>query len=183
MLFSNYLSNRHHFVSFSGGSPKRLSVLSGVPQGSVLDRLLLILIFINNLPDANSHSFIYLFVDDSKLVKLIISVSDASLLQEDINSLDEWCNSWNLPPNTEKCTDLCFSSSCSQLSYMYQHYINGTPIDSSNSCKDLGIVLSTQNSIGQVITTTFVAKLINCINPPHAPVTLRKILYQLFTER
>ena len=87
MLFSNCFSNRHHFVSFSGGSRKRLSVLSGVPQGSVLSRLLLILIFINNLPDANSHYFIYLFADDSKLVKLIRSVTDASLLQKTSTTL------------------------------------------------------------------------------------------------
>ena len=70
LLFRDYLSNRHHFVHFSGTSSGRLSVLSDVPQGSVVGPLLF-LIYINDLPDVISHSSLYLFADHSKLVKWI----------------------------------------------------------------------------------------------------------------
>ena len=139
LWFRSYLSNRSHFVSFAGASSECLPVLSGVPQGSILGPLLF-LIYLNDLPEVISHFSIYLFEDNTKLVKLIRSEVDSSLLQEDINSLEQWCTNWNLSLNTQKCATVCLSLSSLPLSNQY--CINVTAIDASNSCKDLGIVVN-----------------------------------------
>ncbi len=76
-------------------------VTSGVPQGSVLGPLLF-LIFINDLPDAIA-SHIKLYVDDSKIIRIIKSEQDTIDLQEDIDAAAEWSQNWLIPFNIEKC--------------------------------------------------------------------------------
>ena len=63
-----------------------VSVLSGIPQGSVLGPIILVL-FINDLPDA-VNSRMYLFADDTKLMKEIQSVQDVVVLQNDVSEMD-----------------------------------------------------------------------------------------------
>ena len=58
------------------------SVLSNVPQGSVLGPLLLI-IYINDLPTSIS-SKIYLDADDVIIYRAILSSEDATIFQEDL---------------------------------------------------------------------------------------------------
>ena len=73
--FQNYLSDRLHFVSIDNACSKCLPVLSGVPQGNVLGPLLF-LIYINDLPDTINFASLYLFADDAKLVKTILSLNE-----------------------------------------------------------------------------------------------------------
>jgi len=61
-------------------------VLSGVPQGSVLGPLLL-LVFINDLPPWVKNSMLLLFADDTKVYREIRENYDEILLQQDIDSL------------------------------------------------------------------------------------------------
>ena len=60
------------------------AILSGVPQGSILGPLqLLFTIYINDLLQSISSS-IFMFADDTKLIRSIQSIADHILLQADI---------------------------------------------------------------------------------------------------
>ena len=74
-------------VSVNGYLSTLLSVLSGIPQGSVLGPILFI-IFVNEMPDI-VHSHILMFADYTctKIVKDIRNATDSSCLQDDINAL------------------------------------------------------------------------------------------------
>ena len=83
-----------------------VAVLSGIPQGSVLDPILFV-IFINDLPDV-VNSMMYLFADDTKLMKEIQSAQDVVVLQNDVSEMDYWSNTWLIKFNLEKCHILTF---------------------------------------------------------------------------
>ena len=73
---------------------------SGVPQGSVLG-LLFFLIYINDL-DNGIVSKISKFADDTKLYHSSRNPEEVLLLQEDLNRLVDWANTWQMNFNIDK---------------------------------------------------------------------------------
>ena len=96
--FENYLASRLQCVAINGSVSELLPVMSGVPQGSILGPLLFI-IYINDLPVVIQHSTILLFTDDTKCAKSVASQSEYQQLQNDLDSLNSWSHTWNLPFN------------------------------------------------------------------------------------
>ena len=133
--FKDYLTNRLHYVEMDGASSSLLPVLSGVPQGSILGPLLF-LIYINDLPLSILNSSTYLFADDTKFFKSIMSFAD---IQKDIDSVSMWCQEWKLQLNLNKCV-------CVRLGLMHTtalcYQINSTPIPSKENHRDLGVIVS-----------------------------------------
>ena len=72
-----------------------------VPQGSILGPLMFLL-FVNGIPQI-TLSNIMLFADDTKLWRLIKSIDDVNILQEDLAKIIEWCQKWKLHLNVKKC--------------------------------------------------------------------------------
>ena len=68
--FQFYLCNRRQCVSINGSHLSFLSILSGVPQGSVLEPLLFLL-YINNLLNPISHALPLMFADGTKCLSCI----------------------------------------------------------------------------------------------------------------
>ena len=110
---SNYFLNRYQCIDISvsvinGSCSSMCEVISGVPQGSVLGPLFFLL-FINDLPQflISKHSLQYspikLFANDAELCHTVNCISDALFLQSLLNSLHEWCETWQLSINSDKC--------------------------------------------------------------------------------
>ena len=88
---TNYLTNRTQFVVVNGVSSKPLSVISGVPQGSVLGPLLF-LIYINGITELplSPESKLVMYADDILLYRPIRQASDYQRLQQDVEALGKW---------------------------------------------------------------------------------------------
>ena len=99
---SSFLSDRHQKVVIDNVSSDSVSVVSGVPQGTVLGTILFI-IYINDVIENIKHSKIQLFADDIVLYKEISAVRDAQQLQEDLESLQLWEGTWLLKLSIPKC--------------------------------------------------------------------------------
>jgi len=65
--FKDYLYNRQQFVSIRGINSDTASFLYGVPQGSILGPLLL-LIYINDICSCVDDATVKLFADDIKFI-------------------------------------------------------------------------------------------------------------------
>ena len=132
----DFLSDRVQRVIVNGSASKWAKVLSGIPQGSVLGPLLFV-IFINDICDSiNSSS--YLFADDTKLFRVIKSINDIAILQNDLNTMIDWSDKWLLRFNKEKC-ELLLINGWSNA----KHYINSNmeryEIGRVESEKDIGV--------------------------------------------
>ena len=77
------------------------SVLSGVPQGSVLGPILF-LTYINDLKDDIS-SKVLKFADDTQAFRKVTNVTDKQSLQDDLDKLVKWSEKWQMLLNFGKC--------------------------------------------------------------------------------
>ena len=77
------------------------SVLSGVPQESVLGPILF-LIYINVLEDDIS-SKVLIFADDTKVFRKVTNDTDKQSLQDDLDKLVKWSEKWQMLLNFGKC--------------------------------------------------------------------------------
>ena len=135
----SFLSNRKQYVVVNNEKSEPESVLSGVPQGTVLGPLLFIL-YINDIVKVIKHSYIKIFADDSKLTKCIESLHDRELLYEDLQSVIEWAVTNKMEFNKLKFQMLSYGKK-DNLKEPYrideENYVH-----KSEDVKDLGVTLS-----------------------------------------
>ena len=80
--FESYLFNWNHFVSFHGIPSEVSSISCGVPQGSILEPLLFVLLM-NDLEFQFKYSQIILYADDAVIY---FADKDISIIQERLNA-------------------------------------------------------------------------------------------------
>ena len=103
-----------------GKTSKSHPVFSGVPQGSVLVPLLF-LIYINDITHSIT-STIRLYADDILIYRVINTEADANSLQQDLYTLENWANTWQMKFNPSKCIHLAITRKKTYIKHLYQIY-------------------------------------------------------------
>ena len=117
-------------------------MLSGVPQGSVLGPILF-LIYINDI-GSSVTKYINLFADDTKLSGEASTVEQRECLQEDINSLHEWAQKWQMQFNADKCSILHMGRN--NVNHPYE--LGERTLQSSRCEKDVGVLMQDDGKFG-----------------------------------
>ena len=144
----NFLLGRKQRVCVNGHFSDWAPVTSGIPQGSVLGPLLFV-IYINDLPN-DIESDIFLFADDTKIFTEINDISESNKLQDDLNRLQEWSNTWLLKFHPDKCKVLDISI---RDRTTYSYFMETTELDHSNVEKDLGVFIDNKLKFDSHIST------------------------------
>ena len=110
-----------------GATSNQVSVVSGVPQGSVLG-LLLFSIYINGITEVSisPRSYRVLYADDVLLYRGISQPKEELLtVQLDINELEKWSEDQLLQMNPSKCKcmHVCVKEAQGQLQCLVSSYI------------------------------------------------------------
>ena len=111
------LSNRCQVVSVNGTHSNPRPVPSSVPQGSLLGPVLFLL-YINDITD-HIQSTMRLFADGSIVYREITNTCHHALLQQDLTSLCEWAETWQLNFNITKCYHLGITNKVVPFSHNY----------------------------------------------------------------
>lgn len=136
-----FLHERTQEVLVNGVKSAPTSVISGIPQGTVLGPVLFV-IYINDLLD-NITSHGLMFADDTKLFRHITSREDALHLQTDITKLENWSNTWQLYFNPEKCHVLTLGK-FENIRHAHRYIISNKEIEHVFDEKDLGVTIDSE---------------------------------------
>ena len=96
-----WLADRKQRVTTQGALSDWKDVSSSVVQGSVLGPLCF-LVFMNDLEDGVTSN-ISKFADDTKISRTTGTDHDIDKLQDDINRMQTWADTWQMKFNTGKC--------------------------------------------------------------------------------
>ena len=146
----NFLANRTQEVVVEGEKSKLGQVTSGVPQGSVLGPTLF-LVYINDLGDKLKAN-VRLFADDTVLYQTIRGQEDVESLQTDLQTLEEWENTWQMKFNVTKCHLLVVTKKSEPIKTSYQ--LHGHQLEQVNKAKYLGVEISNNLSWADHIKST-----------------------------
>ena len=136
----DFLNKRVQHTLVDGEASEKCSVVSGVPQGSVLGPLLFVL-YLNSLIQSLSHNTstttVYAYADDLKILS-----SNNTDLQETLNIIQNWAKDWHFFIQPIKSEHILFSTRSNTSNPPHVFHINDGPIPHCNSVRDLGITLS-----------------------------------------
>ena len=151
----NYLEEREMRTVIRDTSSNWSKVISGVPQGSVLAPIMF-QVYINDIQEGVT-SYMNLFADDAKLLKIINNKEDCLALQRDIDKIWEWSKKWKLEFNAKKCHVMEMGKSKRRPTFDYK--MGRETILKSREERDLGIVvqdtLSPEKHINGIFASTY----------------------------
>ena len=145
--------------------------VSGVPQGTVLGPVMFLL-YINNINN-NISSSLRLFADDCVIYRIIKSEQDHLQLQQDLHTVYEWSQKWQMRFNISKCVAL---RCCRMLSLsLFTYVLNNQPISCIDQHPYLGVILTSNMSFSPHIQK-IAAKATRVLN------FIKRNLYNCFKE-
>ena len=118
------------------------AVTSGVLQGTVLGPLLF-LIYINDMPSTVS-STMGMFADDAYIYRSIRNTGDCEILQEDLQKLIQWKQSWLMEFHPDKCKVLRITNKRKVIKYHY--LLHNVILKEVSNAKYLGVTMNTRLS-------------------------------------
>ena len=130
-----FLKDKKQKVLVNGATSSWHDVISGVPQGSVIASLLFV-IYLNDLPD-NIKSHIFMFADDCKFFRQILTSEDTDIMQKDLDTLNEWSIKWLLKFHPDKCVNLVIS--LKNVAEPHIYHLGNREMKNVDEVKDLGI--------------------------------------------
>ena len=164
--FRQYLSNR--LYTFCENWRFLVRLLACVIWGNAREyfRPPIFFICINDQTTSFNHSSSYIFTNDTKLLKSILSQADRDLLQFDLNCLLAWCDKWHIQFNLSKRFSICFSFTQLRTE---PYKLNGKNISQVCSQKDLGVTITSSLSwsehISRICRSTYLS--LNLIRKKH----------------
>ena len=160
-----FLLNRKQAVVVEGQRSSLQTVLSGVPQGTVLGPVLFVL-YINDLLDSIKSNNGLGFADDTKLIGAIKDALGSAALQEELNQVIKWAENNNMQLHEQKFDVLSYSLNKTKehremikLFPLYAETVvyttpKGHVITPKETVRDLGVHVSSSRSWGPHIEKT-----------------------------
>ena len=94
--------------------------------------------YINDISNIFKFSKCLLFADDAKIFKSISSLADCIELQTDLDSFVEWCTTWKMFLNLEKCCAINFKLKI-RTNIVYSYCMHDFTLPYVVEVKDLGV--------------------------------------------
>ena len=138
-----WLTDRRKRVVIDGEVSTWKSVLSGVPQGSVLGPILF-LVYINDLEEGVTGKILK-FADDTKLFTKTKEIGDKKNLQDDIDKLAKWFEKWRVLCNFGKCK--CLHAGPGNTGVNYE--MGGTILSKTVKEKVLGVTMNANMKVSE----------------------------------
>ena len=178
----SFLTDRTQSVVIDGESSCPSTVLSGVPQGTVLAPLLF-LIFINDITQ-DLQCTVRLYADDILIYNIIHLPNDSEHLQQDLCTLQAWARRWQMEFNPTKCVHLTISNKHHIIEHNY--YLFDHLIQKVSKAKYLGITfdehLTWKNHIHNIRHKANSALAFLRRNINHCPISVRSHCYKSFVR-
>ena len=139
--FKSFLVNRTQYANINGSNSNPEKVMHGVPQSSVLGRLLFV-IFINDLSVFIKSSKVHPFADDINQLLINKSLKQINrLINNDLALLVQWLRSNKVSLNTTKAETLLFRPKGKTITKHLNSRIIGERTKTPTTVKYLGVLL------------------------------------------
>ena len=113
----------------------------------------LFVVFVNDLPDV-VHSTTFLFADDTKIFAK--APEESHLLQEDLEKLQLWSDTWHLRFNAEKCKVMHIGKNNEPYGYQMTSKGQCVTLESVRLERDLGVSFDSELKFKEHINTQVV---------------------------
>ena len=133
---------RKQAVGVDGRLSELVSVLSGVPQGTVLGPCLFLIHLIDIATNLSEGTIASSFADDTRIQHAVTQVQDCEVLQQDLDNVYTWAEKTGMQFNADKFELLRFwvdRDSAPDFDYLAP---GGGKIEEKDSLRDLGVRVS-----------------------------------------